>query len=171
MTKRRRIKFTMATRKNENFSTGSMGKAYRFTWQDLYRALLILKNHIANIDLVERIDRLLGSTRDIVEYELWIILQLTELDPNVRTNTVLACGWVLACYGYYHGLTTHSDSSWPLPRELRRVRKLRIHDWRVDLVCPLCGKPYRIPGNVKAKDKVLRRFGSWLEKHIKNDPH
>jgi hypothetical protein len=165
---KRKIHFTISTRGDEPFRTGEVS---RFQWADLYRALQLLKEYTANPVLKELIDHLLGTTRDLIEQELWKILALIEADPNVRDNSVLCIGWIIACYGYTHGLSTGGESSWPLPRKLRRTRRPRIKDWRLDLICPLCQRPYRIPKNVKAKDKVLQRFGKWLVKHILDDPH
>jgi len=165
---RKKITFTISTRKGEKFKTGTV---YRFKWKDLYRALQILKDHIIAPQMIEFIEFLLGSNRILVEAHLWQILEFLEDNPSLLTNTTLCIGWIIASYGYTHGLRTSGESTFPLPRSIRRMRKPRLHDWRVDLKCPVCGKPYRIPKNVKAKALVLKRFGVWLERHLRNDPH
>lgn len=168
MAGKRRIRFTLRTKPELTFWVGHV---HRFDWHDLYYVLTVLQKEVESSELRLILESLLGSTQEVVEQDLFLLLSAIETDGGVRKDRVLACGWVIACYGYLRGLAVPSpEDKWPHPSPLIRKKQIVVKDWHDDLNCPVCGKRFRTPKSVKAKDKVLTRFGVWLQRHML-EPH
>ncbi|MCJ7760587.1 hypothetical protein MUP59_05535 [Candidatus Bathyarchaeota archaeon] len=168
MAVKRQIRFTLRTKPELTFQVGHV---HRFDWHDLYYVLTVLQKEVESNELRLEIESFLGSTQEVVQDNLFLLLSAIETDGGVRKNKVLACGWVIACYGYLHGLyVPRPEDKWPHPSPLQRTKRIVVADWRDDLYCPVCGRRFQTPKSVKAKDKVLIRFGVWLQRHMLS-PH
>lgn len=168
MAGKRSIRFTLRTQPELTFQVGHV---HRFNWNDLYYVLTVLQKEVESNELRLEVESLLGSTQEVVQSNLFLLLSAIETDGGVVKDKVLACGWVIACYGYLHGLNVPSpEDKWPHPSPLKRRKRIVVLDWRDELYCSVCGRRFRTPKSVKAKDLVLRRFGVWLQRHML-EPH
>jgi hypothetical protein len=161
------IGFTLGTRKNQRFE---VGKFYRFQWDDLYRVLVILKTVVQNAEVIFLLDTMLGTSRELVHQYLWNLIEEVNQDESITNSKTIACLWVIACYGYMHGLKTELGSPWPHPRPLKRIKYPVQKTWRDELKCPFCLRTYKPPKSFRTKEAILKRFGFWMKKHL-CEPH
>jgi hypothetical protein len=149
----------------------STAKIPRFTWGQLYKALLHAKN-LVNENTQITIDYALSSGRDTTHKILWDLLCIIE--EQVKTKVPrLAFLWIIACYGYIHQLSTDRDEykAWPHPTYPFKRTRGKFYDYREDLKCPVCLKPFTPHRRYKTKKVIIRQFKSWLNKHLERDAH
>ncbi len=169
---KRKLRFTLKHRPKDKFVVGTI---YRFKWADLYRALQIVNSQVHSEELRVKLTSLMGSTREMVHNNLFEVLQSLEYDKSVKTDLVKCAGWIIACYGYTKGLSTltldESSTSWPHPAPLKKRRKTRFYDYRVELKCPICGRRFEPPKRYKTKAVILKWFGVQLKNHLEREAH
>lgn len=165
--RKRKIVFGLRNRPGRKFRVGTV---FRFTWPDLYRALQIINEEVQDAELKLKLVALLGSSREMIHTHLWEVIQALEYDECVLKDRVQAAGWIVACYGYVRGLEVLSDDGsskkFPLPRPLKRIPKSRFRDFREELKCPVCLKPFVPPKRYKTKNVILKWFAGKISSHL-----
>ncbi len=169
---KRKLRFTLKHRPKDKFVVGTI---YRFKWEDLYRALQIINSQVQNEELQVELTSLMGSTRQMVHQHLFGVLTSLEYDGAVLNDMVKCAGWIVACYGYTKGLPTlaldGSSTTWPHPAPLKKRRKARFYDYRVELKCPICFRKFEPPERYKTKAVILKWFGVQLKNHLEKELH
>jgi len=165
MARKRKIKFNMEKHPGREFY---IGEVYRFDWADVYKALQVVHGELAEGNFKTQMEAILNSSREAIHDTLYAVLEailITKLgDRNLR---VRCAGWIIACYGYCRGMPVPTENStFPLPRQLRRIPKPRIRDIRLDLICPLCKHPFMPPKNYRTRKAITKWFANKLIKHM-----
>jgi len=166
--KKRKIKFQVTGYGKREFTVGVV---YRFKWDDVYKALQVVHGETPEGNLKAQFDAILNSSRETIHTALYAVLEAIELKKMAKKNMRVRCaGWIIACYGYTRGIPVPGDdgenSTFPLPRSLRRIPKPRMRDIRVELICPLCKKPFFPPKNYRTDKAITKWFSKKLAKHL-----
>ncbi|KKN14530.1 hypothetical protein LCGC14_0995330 [marine sediment metagenome] len=169
----------MAHRKKSRVLFDLNGKEYttstsdipRFDWQMLYKTLLHAKGLVEGRTELA-LDFALSSGRDTIHKILWDLLVLLEEEISNKTARQVIL-WVIACYGYTHGLSTSREEfkTWPHPTYPFKRNRVKFYDWREDMKCPLCLRRFIPPKNYKRKEPLLRKFKLWLANHLETEYH
>jgi len=163
--KKRTIPFQLRGHGKREFT---IGVVYRFKWNDVYRALQVVHNECPEGDLKIQLNAILNSSKEAIVPTLYAVLEAIEVYKMARTNMRVRCaGWIIACYGYTRGIPVPGENStFPLPRNLRRIPKPRFRDIRLELFCPLCKCPFVPPKNYKTDAAITKWFSKKLTKHM-----
>ncbi len=151
--------------------TTSTASVPRFDWSQLYKALIHVKE-LVNEETQYTIDYALSSGRITTHMILWDLFCVIEEQITTKTPRLVFL-WVIACYGYIHGLSIDKEEykAWPHPTYPFKRTKVEFYDYRDGLKCPVCFKPFRIPKRYKHKKAILRRFRLWLSQHLEKGIH
>ncbi len=163
--KRNRVVFEMDGKRY----TTSTSSVPRFDWSQLRKALMSLKE-LVNEETKYTIDYVLSSGRDITHLILWDLFCVLEEQITTKVPRLVFL-WVVACYGYIHGLSTNKEEykTWPHPTYPFKKSKKKFYDFRDELKCPVCFKPYTSPKRYVNKKAILRHFRTWIGKHLETE--
>ncbi len=163
--KKRKVKFKMEKYPELEFY---IGEVYRFNWDDVYKALQIVHNEFPEGNVKLQLEAVLNSSREMIHDTLYAVLETIMVTKIGERNLRVRCaGWVIACYGYCRGMPVPTENStFPLPRQLRKIPKARIRDIRLDLICPLCKHPFSPPKNYRTRKAIENWFAKKLSKHM-----
>ena len=163
--KKRCVKFQVAGYGKREFS---LGLVYRFKWNDVYRSLQAVHNECPEGNLKTQLNAILNSSKEAIVPTLYAVLEAILVSKMARTNMRVRCaGWVIACYGYTRGIQVPGENStFPLPRSLRRIPKPRFRNIRLELFCPLCKRPFIPPKNYRTDKAITKWFSKKLMKHM-----
>jgi hypothetical protein len=170
MSPKKRIRFTLRSSPKKRFL---VGESLRFSWADLYLAMSLLVNRVRNKTLKIVLASCLSNGKGITHEYLWKLLEMLKREKALDVDDQMkVCAWVIAAYGYMHGLSTgDSGKCFPHPAPLERTKYRRIPDWREKLYCPVCNRNYHPRKNRVRKEVILADFGTWLAKHLKSEHH
>jgi len=145
-----------------------IGEIYRFNWDDVYKALQIVHNEFPEGNVKIQLEAVLNSSREMIHDTLYAVLETIMVTKIGERNLRVRCaGWVIACYGYCRGMPVPTENStFPLPRQLRKIPKPRIRDIRLDLICPLCKRPFAPPKRYRTRKVIENWFAKKLAKHM-----
>ncbi len=151
--------------------TFTVGRVYRFDWDDVYKALQVVHNETPEGNLKIQLEAILNSSREAIQDTLYAVLEAILITKLARRNPRVQCaGWIIACYGYCRGMPVpNENSTWPLPRELRRRPKLRLQDIRDELICPLCKHVFVSPKRYRTRKAISNWFVGKLNKHMNSE--
>lgn len=165
MTRKPKIKFKMESYPKREFY---IGEVYRFNWEDVYKALQIVHSEFPEGNIKIQLESILNSSREAIHDILYAVLETIQVTKIGERNLRVRCaGWIIACYGYCRGMPVPTENStFPLPRQLRRIPKPRMRDIRLDLICPLCKHPFSPPKRYKQRTSIERWFAGKLANHM-----
>lgn len=165
MARKRRIKFNMEKYPGREFY---IGEVYRFKWDDVYKALQIVHNEFPEGNVKTQLEAIINSSREAIHDTLYAVLETIMITKIGERNLRVRCaGWIIACYGYCRGMPVPTENStFPLPRQLRKLPKPRIKDIRLELFCPLCKCPFVPPKRYKQRIAIERWFAGKLANHM-----
>lgn len=165
MARKRKIKFNMEKYPGRDFY---VGEVYRFKWDDVYKALQVVHGELPEGNLKTQMEAIINSSREAIHDTLYAVLEAILITKSAELNLRVRCaGWVIACYGYCRGVAVPTENStFPLPRQLRKLPKPRIKDIRLELFCPLCKRPFVPPKNYKTRKAISNWFVKALTKHM-----
>jgi hypothetical protein len=160
-----KIEFQMERHGKRKFE---IGQVYRFDWHDLYRALQVVHNELPEGNFKIQMEAILNSSREAIHDVLYAVLEAILLSKIAQRNVRVRCaGWIIACYGYCRGTPVPTENAtFPLPRQLRRIPKVRVKDIRDELFCPLCSRPFVPPKRYKTRKAISNWFVNKLTKHM-----
>ena len=148
-----------------------IGEVYRFKWKDLFRALQAVHNELPEGNFKTQMEAIINSSRELIHDTLYAVLEAILQSGVAKKNLrIRVAGWVIACYGYCRGLPVPTENStWPLPRELRRLPKPRFQDIREQLHCTICGKFFIPPRRYRTRKAILNWFVGKITSHMRTD--